>query len=97
MKTVKKYKGQIPDSNDGWIKWSSFIDSDNVEWFAFRKHQSHSDTWLNFKICSNGMACSKANYWFCFDAETNEFGMARDLDHMKNNRPKMYEWILDLL
>ena len=85
----KFYKGNAPVGEE-WVKVLSHIDKDKVEWFVFRKRQSHTNDWATYKVMANGNAEYKANYWFAKNEKTGQLGFARDMALMKAKHSELH-------
>jgi hypothetical protein len=87
------YKGSIPDKKDGWERVAACSDRDGTEWVLCRKEQSHDSTWATYKLCVNGQAPRKANYWFARNEETGQIGFSRDLAILREYRPYLHAMV----
>jgi hypothetical protein len=61
-------------------------------WLVFKKDQDHSDEWATYKICANGKAKGKGNYW-AVRKNTGQIGYARDMAQMREYRPKLHAFV----
>ena len=86
----KKYAGNVPDQNEGWMHIGTCRDADGMEWLVFSKSQKHTQDWRTFKIVANGHAANKANYWLTGNKLTGQIGLSRDLIYMRSGRPELY-------
>ena len=86
---MKSYQGKMPEAEDGWLVASS-VKHDGVEWIVCYKRQPHSDDWINIKVCANGRASGKANYWFTRNQMTGQIGFSRDLSIMREHKPDLH-------
>lgn len=91
----KTYSGQIPTGDD-WAKVGECF-MDGVEWHAFRKQQGHDPDWSTYKVCANGRAPNKANYWFVRNDRTGQLGFAKDFAIMRDKRPDLHAQIEKIL
>ena len=89
----KMYKGNIPDTSEGWDEIDRCMDKDSVEWILFSKKQDHDKNWWNIKIVANGRASSKANYWLAINIKTGQLGFSRDYVYMRENRTELHAQI----
>lgn len=85
----KMYAGNPPANGDGWTQVGKCLDGDKVEWLVFSKPQDHSPEWVTFKVCANGRAINKANYWMVRNMQTGKIGFAKDYLLLHTNRPKL--------
>ena len=92
----KFYNGNAPKEND-WDRLLSWLDGNQVEWLVFRKEQDHSKEWNTYKVCANGKAENKANYWFARNDKTGQIGFGRDLALMNQNKPELYKKVNEFL
>ena len=90
---AKMYKGNIPDTGEGWDEIDRCMDKDSGEWILFGKKQDHDKNWWTVKIVANGRASSKANYWLAINIKTGQLGFSRDYVYMRENRPELHAQI----
>lgn len=93
---AKMYAGNIP-TEGGWEQVSKYNDHFGTEWLIFRRKQSHSEDWVNYKVVANGRTRNKANYWFTYNHASNRIGFSRDYMLMRENRPELYEHLEKML
>lgn len=91
MDTRKQYAGNHPDLESGWIRWFEIQSNDGVSWSVYFKNQEHSDEWVTYKVCANGKASGKANFWFTKNTQTGQVGFGRDRELLKEHRPEIFE------
>ena len=88
---MKTYIGKEPNTDDGeWTK-IGFAKLEGLNWGVFMKEQCHSDEWVTFKVCADGRAKMKANYWVTKNLKTGQIGYPRDWAIMKDTRPNLHE------
>ena len=92
-----KYRGNKPETNDGWVLMESYIDIEDVEWLIYQQPQNTNNVWLNYKIVANGFAEYKANYWFAYNQNEEKFAFKRDLVSMKSKRLELYNFVSDFV
>jgi hypothetical protein len=94
----KKHKGNHPDLENGWEKIGEWLDKggDGVRWSIFRRRQEHSDEWMTYKICANGKAESKANYW-AVRKNTGQLGFIKDMAIMRAHRPELHAAVEEIM
>lgn len=89
----RKYAGNVPDPNEGWVHVGTCRDADGIEWLVFSKSQDHTPDWCTYKVVANGYAANKANYWLARNKVTGRFGFARDYICMLETRPELHEQV----
>ena len=87
---IKNYKGNDPDESKGWVLCAT-LKVGEKEWRVWEQRQKHSSEWVNYKICVNGRAQRKANYWVARNNATGQIGYARDFAMMRENRKNLWE------
>jgi hypothetical protein len=93
---MKSYRGNPPDTSEGWRRVRSCFDAEKIEWRVFAKPQPHTNDWLTFKIVANGHAPRKANYWVVLNTMTGQIGYTRDFATMREHRPELHAKIEEL-
>ena len=91
MKKRKLYAGNHPEVDSGWTKWFNVNSSDGVSWSVYLKSQDHDHEWVTYKVCANGKAHGKANFWFTKNTSTGQVGFGRDRELLKEHRPEVFE------
>lgn len=87
---MKMYRGKDPDTEAGeWVK-IGLAQHEGLNWGVFMKGQSHSDEWSTFKVCADGRAERKANYWVTKNMKTGQIGYPRDWAIMRDTRPELH-------
>lgn len=84
----KFYAGSPPKAEDGWSHVHT-MQADGLAWLVFEKSQEHSDAWATYKICVQGKAQGKANYWMAKNFKTGQIGFASDYVTMRQHRPEL--------
>lgn len=93
---AKMYTGNTPPAEKGWLEIHICQDTDQTEWTVYRKPQSHTQEWADYKIVATGKVSRKANYWLSFNSRTEKFSLSRDLGILQANRPKLFSIIQHL-
>ena len=88
----RMYCGNAP-KDQSWVKVFSCLDEFQIQWLVFAKAQEHGEEWKTYKVCANGQAENKANYWFARNDKTGQIGYGRDLALMNQNKPELYQRI----
>ena len=95
---MSMYKGNVPDTSEGWshiFRTENMYDS---EWLAFVKYNDPEGRYVNVKIVSIEYVENKANYWLRYDKKLkNISNTGRDAVLIKAHRPELYETIKNLL
>lgn len=81
---AKTYEGQPPNGENWSLKGG--ISDDGIRWMVYSQHQNNP-AWVNFKVCADGNAPNKANYWFAVEVATGRVARGRDWALMVENRP----------
>lgn len=84
------------DGQEGWKRIGE-VESDGVLWLVFEGHQGHSDDWRTFKVCADGMATRKANYWLAKNIRTGQIGYSRDMAMMRETREELHRAVEKIL
>ena len=92
---AKMFCGNAPEG-DEWSLLDEITDQ-SIRWNIFEKDQQHSNEWMTYKVCAEGRAPHKANYWFSRNAVTGQVGFTRDLTAMLDKRPDLYHGIMNIL
>lgn len=80
------------DGQKGWTRIGEAME-DGVRWLVFEGRQEHSDDWRTFKVCADGMAERKANYWLVKNTRTGQLGYSRDMAMMRETRPGLHDQV----
>lgn len=86
----RRYAGNVPGPNEGWVHIGTCRDEDGMEWLVFSKSQKHTQDWRTYKVVANGRAANKANYWLTRNKITGRIGFSRDYVYMRDCRPDLY-------
>jgi hypothetical protein len=89
---VKLYKGNAPDSDEGWELIGEGKDDDGVQWLVFKKPQDHNDDWATYKICAKTKAKAKGNYW-AVRKKSGQLAFVKDMAQMREYRPKLHAFV----
>lgn len=92
---AKSYAGRVPNHNEGWRLVGKVYEE--VDWLVFRKEQAHSQEWATYKVVADGKATNKANYWLVRNDLTKQIGFARDFVLLREHRPKVHEYVENVI
>ena len=93
----QKYRGNIPDQDQGWDLFVELADGDGVRWLVYQQDQRNTLDWATIKVVADGWAEGKANYWFVWNRHTGQIGYIRDLAIMRENKPHLHRLVSDAL
>lgn len=65
---------------------------DGIAWSLWLRTQQCDARYLSLKLCADGMAPSKANFWFGFDLQQNRMTQTRDSKLLEEHAPSLAQW-----
>lgn len=94
---MRTYRGVPP--HRGWqpLCLATFTLPDRSVWDLYGLMSRAGSEWLNLKLCAQGSAVSKANYWLGYSVSRQRLAESTDMTRLEVGRPALGRALLRFL